>query len=70
MRKLIIAGTIAAMAMMMLSGCSDEAPQATLSSPNPTILTETILVEDVLYEDVLTENIITWDSSSNVQRWD
>ena len=69
MRKLIaIAGTIAI--MMMFCGCSEEAPQATLSSPNPTILTETILVEDVLYEDVLTENIITWDSSSNVQRWD
>ena len=68
MRKFMVVGIIVTL-VMMISGCSEEPPQAALSSPNPTILTETILVEDVLYEDVLTENIITWDSA-NVQRWD
>lgn len=54
MKKFLIA-LIFSMIALMAIGCDEEAPVATISDPNETILEEEILVEDILVEDIIKE---------------
>lgn len=65
MKKNLFLIFLTAMVAMLLVGCNDPAPTATIEPEGE----EVILTEQIITEKVLTEDIITWDNCPT-QTWD
>lgn len=65
MKKKYFFAILTALVALLLVGCNDPAPVATIEPEGE----EVILTEQIITEKVLTEDIITWDVVPT-QTWD